>query len=120
MTENPYQSPDCETVSERAKEVRGLTLVSATLGTVLPPVWVSALIFGWVSEGLIAFHAIFALLLLVPSVALLVFAFAGRDNSVALRRSIRIANAIGTLGFIAIGLCGCTIYAIAVYYRHMY
>ena len=117
MPKNPFRPPNTPKPRGDA-QVDGLgffgSVLSSLVATILPPIWLIGLAIGWATDKPWLFHAIYATIVLVPSVFLLVFAFMGRsgiEKPTALRK---VGDFIGTAGFLLVGGAGCVAYIAAV------
>ena len=89
----------------------------SVLSPVVAITWVLSLLFGWRTDSSTLFYAIYSTLVLCPSIAAIAFAFAGRNKSDNRNLVYKLANSIGTVGFLIVGFTGCLAYGIAVYYK---
>lgn len=116
MENDPYRPPVSDHEPEPKKGI-WTGLAGSVLSTVLGPVWLVALFIGWSTAHKVLFHGIYGALVLLPSLAAVAFAFAGRGTDSSSGRGRKLANAIGTVGLLVVGIVGIVAYAYAIYCR---
>ena len=118
MGKNPYRPPSGGDASKAGTAREGFfELIAAVLAPIFAVAWGIALLFGWGTDSVVLFHLIYASLVLIPSIAITVFAFTGRSKFSASSGWTRIGNVIGTICFLLVGFSGCVAYAVALFYR---
>ena len=120
MPMNPFRPPSTPKPRGDAQvDEQGFfgSVISSLVATILPPIWLVGLVIGWTTEKPWLFHAIYATIVLVPSVVLLVLAFIGRSGIEQPTTLRKVGDFIGTTGFLLVGGAGCVAYIAAVLSR---